>query len=128
MPLMLMDFFSNTQPDFDFQTEQRKFMADQYYPLEFGSYDKDKMHAMQYSTEDAIAGTVLIYKRADVRDSEYTVKLNGLDTTKTYSIYDIDTPENIHTKTGKELMEEGLTISLPAGEKAIFLMFNANIT
>lgn len=128
MPLMLMDFFSNTQPDFDFQTEQRKFMADQYYPLEFGSYDKDKMHAMQYSTEDAIAGTVLIYKRADVKDSEYTVKLNGLDTTKTYSIYDIDTPENIHTKTGKELMEEGLTISLPDGEKAIFLMFNANIT
>ncbi len=125
MPLMLMDFFSNTHPDFDFQTEQRQFMAGNYYPLDFGSFDKDKMLAMEYISDDALSGTALIYKRSEVNDSEYTVKFNGLIASKTYDIYDIDSPEKIYSKTGKELMSEGLTIALPDGEKAIFLMFSA---
>ena len=125
MPLMLMDFFSNTHPDFSFYKEQREFMAGNYYPLDFGSFDKDKMLAMQYSADDGLSGTVLIYKRADVNDSEYNVKLNGLVMSKTYSIYDIDTPETVHTMTGEELMTNGITIALPDGEKAIILMYNA---
>lgn len=125
MPLMLMDFFSNTHADFDFQDDQRKFMSGRYYPLDFGSYDKNKMHAMQYTTEDALSGTALIYKRSEVNASEYTVKFNGLIASETYAVYDIDSPEKVYTKTGKELMSEGLTVSLPDGEKAIFLMFNA---
>ena len=125
MPLMLMDFFSNTHPDFSFHKEQRELMAGNYYPLDFGSFDKDKMHAMQFSTEDALSGTALVYKRSEVTDSEYTVKLNGLLSQKTYSIYDTDYPEKVYTLTGEELMSEGLTISLPEGEKAVILMFSA---
>lgn len=125
MPLMLMDFFSNTHPDFDFQEDQRKFMTGNYYPLDFGSFDKDKMLAMQFTSDNALSGTALIYKRPEVNASEYTVKFNGLIASKTYDIYDIDSPEKIYSKTGKELMSEGLTISLPDGEKAIFLMFSA---
>ena len=125
MPLMLMDFFSHTHPEFSFHTEQRELMAGNYYPLDFGSFDKDKMHAMQFSTEDALKGTVLIYKRAEVTDTEYTVKLNGLVSSETYSVYDTDYPEKVYDMTGEELMNEGLTITLPEGEKAILLMFNA---
>lgn len=125
MPLMLMDFFANTHPDFSFYKEQRELMTGRYYPIDFGSFDKNKMHAMQYTTDDGLAGTALIYKRPEVTKTEYTVKLNGLVPSKTYSIYDIDTPETVYTLTGEELMNEGLTISLPDGEKAIFLMYNA---
>ena len=125
MPLMLMDFFSNTHPDFSFCKEQREMMAGRYYPLDFGSFDKDEMHAMQYSTHDGLAGTALIYKRSEVTDKEYNIKFNGLVPSKTYNVYDIDNPEKIHTVTGEELMNEGLTINLPDGEKAIFLMYNA---
>ncbi len=125
MPLMLMDFYANTHPDFSFHKEQRELMTGRYYPLDFGSFDKNKMHAMQYSTDDGLAGTALIYKRPDVAKTEYTVKLNGLAPAKTYSIYDIDTPETVYTVTGEELMNKGLSISLPDGEKAIFLMYNA---
>ena len=125
MPLMLMDFYANTHPDFSFHKEQRELMAGRYYPLDFGSFDKNKMHAMQYSTDDGLAGTALIYKRPDVAKTEYTVKLNGLAPAKTYNIYDIDTPETVYTVTGEELMNKGLSISLPDGEKAIFLMYNA---
>ena len=125
MPLMLMDFSSHTLPDFSFHNEQRELMAGSYYPLDFGSFDKDKMHAMQFSTEDALAGTALVYKRINVSDTEYTVKLNGLIPSQTYSIYDIDTPENIYTLSGEELMSKGITLNLPEGQKAIILMFSA---
>ncbi len=125
MPLMLMDFFSNTHPDFSFHKEQRELMGGKYYPLDFGSFDNDKMLAMQFSTEDALSGTALVYKRSEVKDTEYTVKLNGLVASKTYKVYDIDKPETVYTLTGEKLMNEGLTIKLPEGEKAIILMFNA---
>lgn len=125
MPLLLMDFFANTHPDFSFYGEQRELMTGNFYPLDFGSFDKDKMLAMQYSTEDALAGTALVYKRADVKDTEYTVKLNGLVASQTYSVYDIDYPERIYSLTGEVLMNEGITLKLPEGEKAIILMYNA---
>ena len=125
MPLMLMDFFAHTSPDFSFHSEQRAFMTGNYYPLDFGSFDKDKMLAMQYSSEDALGGTVLVYKRVDVKDTEYTVKLNGLVRSQTYSVYDLDYPETVYTLTGEELMSEGIMLELPEGEKAIILMYNA---
>lgn len=125
MPLMLMDFFSHTNPDFSFHHEQRELMTGKYYPLDFGSFDKNKMHAMQFSSDDALSGCALIYKRANVNDTEYTVRLNGLVTSATYEIYDIDNPGKVYTMSGEELMGDGMTIALPEGEKAIILMFNA---
>lgn len=125
MPLMLMDFYSHQHPDFSFHTEQRELMGENYYPLDFGSFDNDKMLAMEFVSDDALSGTALIYKREKVKDTEYTVKLNGLISSKTYKIYDIDNPDTIHTFTGEELMTNGLTLPLPEGAKAIILMFNA---
>ena len=125
MPLMLMDFFSHTHTDFSYYNEQRELMAGNYYPLDFGSFDNNKMLAMQFSTKDALTGTALIYKREKVTETEYTVKLNGLINDKTYNVYDIDKPDTVYTHTGEELMTEGITLPLPEGRKAIILMFNA---
>ena len=125
IPMMLMDFFSNTHPEFSFNKEQREFMTGRYYPLDFGSFDKNKMLAMQYSSDDGLSGTALIYKRAEVTASKYTVRLNGLVPEKEYSIYDIDNPDKTYIMTGEALMRVGLSISLPDGEKAIFLMYSA---
>lgn len=125
MPLMLMDFNANTHPEFGFYHEQRELMTGRYYPLEHGSFDKDKILAMQFTTDDALAGEVLIYKRSEVNDSEYTAKLNGLESSATYKIYDYDSPDKVYSLTGEKLMNEGITIPLPDGEKAIILMFSA---
>lgn len=125
MPLVLMDFYSHQHPDFNLHSEQRALMGERYYPIEFGSFDKNKMHAMQFSTADATEGTALIYKREDVHSKEYTVKLNGLIENVTYEIYDIDNPEEKKQLTGKQLMSEGYTVNLPDGKKAIILMFSA---
>ena len=125
MPLVLMDFYSHQHADFSLYKDQRALMGGNYYPLDFGSFDNDKMHAMEFITEDATAGTALIYKRANVTETEYTVKLNGLITSETYEIYDIDNPKQVHKLSGEELMNKGLTLPLPEGQKAIILMFSA---
>ncbi len=125
MPLMLMDFFSHQNPEFGYYTEQKVIMGENYYPLDFGSFDNDKMLAMQFSSSDALSGMALVYKRAEVKDTEYTVKLNGLVTEQTYNVYDTDTPETVYTLTGEELMNDGITLNLPEGSKAIILMFEA---
>ncbi len=125
MPLMLMDFFSHQHPEFAYYKEQRASMGENYYPLDFGSFDNNKMLAMQYSTEDALKGMALVYKRLEVKDTQYTVKLNGLIPEKVYSLYDFDNPEKIYEMTGEELMNNGLILDLPEGPKAIILMFNA---
>ena len=125
MPLMLMDFFSHQNEEFEYYNEQRAQMGERYYPLEFGSFDKDKMLAMQFSTEDASSGMALIYKRADVKDTEYTLFLNGLKTATEYKLYDIDNPEKVYTMEGIELINYGLTLPLPEGEKAMIIMFSA---
>lgn len=125
MPLLLMDFFSHQHPEFEFYHEQRELMAGNYYPIDFGSFDKDKIHAMQYSSRDGLCGTAFIYKRIDVSDTEYNVNLNGLVADAKYSVYDIDAPETVYSLTGEELMNKGITLKLPDGEKAIILMYNA---
>ncbi len=125
MPFVLMDFYAHLSPDFGYYKEQRELMTDNYYPLDFGSFDRDRMMAMQFSSRDAMNGTVLIYRRADVTDTEYTARLNGLVPSETYTVYDIDSPETVYSFSGKELMSDGITINLPDEEKAIILMFSA---
>ncbi|MBR2411240.1 MAG: alpha-galactosidase [Clostridia bacterium] len=123
MPLMLMDFFAHQNPEFGLYHEQRELMAGNYFPIEFGNTDKTKMHALSFNTRDGREGTALIYKRADVKREEYTVKLNGLIPGESYNIYDYDAPDTVFTFTGEELMTKGITIPLPEGEKAIILMY-----
>jgi hypothetical protein len=79
---------------------------------------------MQFSTEDASSGMALIYKRAEVTNTEYTLFLNGLNTATEYELYDIDNPDKVYTMKGVELMNYGLTLPLPEGEKAMIIMFS----
>lgn len=125
MPLVLMDFFSHQHPEYSLYLEQRALMGGNYYPLEFGSFDNDKLHAMEFISRDAKEGVALIYKRANVKDTEYTLILNGLHTATDYKLYDIDNPEKVYTMSGIDLMQNGLTIPLPEGQKAIIIMFEA---
>ena len=120
-PLMLMDFYAHTHPDFDYHHEQKELMSGNYFPLDFGNYDKNKMLSMQYMSENGADGVVLIYKRAGVNKNEYTVTLNGLYPDAEYEISDFDGILETKKYKGSELMSDGLTIPLPDGEKAIIL-------
>lgn len=121
MPLMLMDFYANYSDFFNLFHEQREIMTGNYFPLDFGSYDKNNMLSMQYMSEDGESGVIFIYKRAGVNKNEYTVTLNGLHPDAQYEISDVDGIIETKKYSGNELMSEGLTIALPDGEKAIIL-------
>ncbi|MBQ5825361.1 MAG: alpha-galactosidase [Clostridia bacterium] len=124
MPLGLETFGTVHGKHYGEYINQRSMMNEYYYPLSSGGYFSDRMLAMQYSSYDASRGMALVYKRADVKDSEYTVKLNGLVSDAVYSVYDYDSPENVFEMTGEELMSNGIKLTLPEGEKAFIIMFS----
>ncbi len=125
MPLGLETFGTVHGEHYGEYINQRKMMNGYYYPLSAGGYFADRMLAMQYSDYSAQSGMALVYKRADITDSEYTVKLNGLKSDTVYSVYDYDKPGTVYEMTGSELMTNGITLTLPEGEKAFIIMFNS---
>lgn len=124
MPLALETFGTIHSEQYGEYINQRAMMSGNYYPLTSGGYYSDRMLAMQYSDYDAASGMALVYKRADVKDSEFNVKLNGLVADAVYRVYDYDSPENVFEMTGEELMNSGVKLTLPEGEKAFIIMFN----
>lgn len=125
MPLTVETFGTIYSEYFSVYKEQRAMMSEKYYPLEWGGYDNSKILAMQYSSDDALSGTAFVYKRENVEDTEYTVRLNGLVKDAVYEVYSIDEPEKIYTMTGEKLMADGMKLSLPEGKKAFVIMFNS---
>ncbi len=125
MPLTLETFGTIHSEYFGVYKEQRKMMNENYYPLQWGGYDSEKILAMQYSSYDAEEGTAFVYKRENVQDKEYTLCLNGLISDREYEVFSVDEPERIYRMTGKKLMEEGIKLSLPEGKKAFVIMFSA---
>ncbi len=125
MPLTVETFGTIYSEYFSVYKEQRAMMSGNYYPLECGGYNDEKILAMQYSSEDALTGEAFVYKRENVKETEYTLKLNGLLSDKEYSVYSIDEPENIYTLTGEKLLNEGIKLSLPEGKKAFVIMLSA---
>ncbi len=125
MPCTVETFGTIHSPYFSEYKPQREMMCEKYYPLESGTYMKDKILAMQYSDDEAEKGYALVYKRINVNETEYTVKFNGLNPDVEYEVYDYDNPENVYTMTGEEMMCDGMKLQLPEGEKAFIIMFSA---
>ncbi len=123
MPLVLETFGTVTSEHFAKYRAQRELMSENYYPLTWGGYSKNKILAMQYSKESGALGTAFIYKRANVTDTQYVLKLNGLNPDAEYNVYNIDEAEKAVTLSGSDLMSKGLNVQLPEGEKALIFMF-----
>ena len=102
----------------------RPYMVGNYYPLTYGGVDTTKYLAMQFD-ENAEEGMALIYKRENVEENKYTLKLNGLDPNKTYVLHDYDSPEATFELTGKTLMEEGTELSINDTPKAVIIVYKA---
>lgn len=102
----------------------RPHMVGNYYPLTFGGTDTSKYHAMQFDT-DATSGMALIYKRENVSDNKYSLKLNGLDRDTVYTLYDYDKPEEVFEMTGEKLMTEGVELTINETPKAVIILYSA---
>lgn len=102
----------------------RPYMVGNYYPLTYGGMDTSKYHAMQFDT-DATEGMALIYKRENVSQNTYTLKLNGLDADKMYAVYDYDKPDTVYEMKGSQLMKDGLELTIEDTPKAVIVIYNA---
>lgn len=100
----------------------RPHMAENYYPLAYGGLDTSRFLAMQFDT-DAHSGMALIYKRENVQENTYQLVLNGLESDAVYNVYNYDTPDDVITKKGAELMSEGITVTINENPKAEIIMY-----
>lgn len=98
-----------------------KYMTENYYPLTYGGLELNKYLAMQFGTGNE--GAALIYKRENVKDNRYKLKLNGLNPDEMYELYDIDEPNKVYRLTGSQLMTDGLTITVEETPKAVVMMY-----
>jgi len=100
--------YEPTVDEFAKYKDIQNLMAENYYPLTYGGLDTDKYLAMQFGNENV--GAAMIYKRENVADGTYKLFLNGLDENADYTLTSIDNDMKAVTKTGKELMNNGLTV------------------
>ena len=59
------------------------------------------------------------------RQSGIRYELNGLDSDKTYEIYDYDKPDAKQTFTGRQLMTDGVKITINETPKAVIILYKA---
>ncbi len=101
----------------------RELMIRNYYPLDCGRLNEKKYLGMQFG--DETEGTALVYKREKVKNSEYTLKLNGLDKDTVYQVYDMDDPGTVYEKSGASLMKDGLKFTISETPKTVIIMYKA---
>ena len=72
----------------------------------------DGLEYIDADSENEIKGLVMLWKPTNEEGSEKTIKLRGLEAETMYQLTFEDRPEQNCTKTGAELMETGLTVTI----------------
>ncbi len=103
--------------------EVREMMDENYYPLTYGALDLTKYHAFQFGSETR--GNAMVYRRENVKSEQYKLMLNGLDPAKTYILTNYDDPNETYTKTGAELMDGGVTVTVTDCPKCAIYFYEA---
>lgn len=123
MPMSVTTFGHVNHENYCRYDSLRAAMTEQFYPLTGGSLAFDELLGMQYSSYDAKEGFAVLYKRQYVKEDTFTLRLNGLQEDAVYTVSDYDDPTFSVTATGAQLMEEGFSVALPAGKKAMLFPF-----
>ena len=101
---------------------QQKMLTENYYPIAAGGLDMEKFLAYQFGNEKE--GTVIIYKRENVKEDTFSFNLSGLEEDKTYVITDIDGINPDITASGEKLMTSKTVISIPDTPKCAILNYS----
>lgn len=89
-----------------------------YYPLTPYSLANDVWIGWQFQKPEEGEGVVQVFRREEAKESSTRLKLQGLDAKATYDVTNVDGGASV--KTGQELMEDGLEVSLEPRSAAIF--------
>jgi alpha-galactosidase len=94
--------------------EIQPYYLGDFYPLTPYSLSNDAWAAWQYDRPETHEGCVQAFRRPDSSFEAARFKLRGLDAVTSYVVMDLDRPNETVTLTGKELMEHGLLVNIPA--------------
>ena len=101
-------------------------MLGDYYPLTPYTRALDQWMAWQFNRPDKGDGVVQAFRRKDCAGNQITFKLQGLDPRAAYEIKDFD--GGVSTKTGNELMKDGLTVTQAQAPGAAVLTYKKSRT
>ncbi len=103
--------------------ELRPYFYEDYYPLTgLGDLTGDDVWlAYQLNKPSDNSGIVVAFRRKDNKSDELMVKLKGLDSDSTYSLYN-DNDKSVITKTGKEL-NEGVILEINEAPGSLLLKY-----
>jgi alpha-galactosidase len=97
------------------------FYYGDYFPLTAHSMAQNVWMAWQFDRADLGGGAVQAFRRADSPTASARFKLNGLLPRAQYEVENLDGGKSVHT--GRELMESGLDITLPAKPSAAVFVY-----
>jgi alpha-galactosidase len=106
----------------EFRQAEKFFLGD-FYPLARWSLAKDVWVAWQYDRPDQGEGLVQAFRREDSPYEMARFKLRGLDSTARYLVTDLDHLDRPARFTGRELLESGLPLTLPAPRSSGILIY-----
>ena len=93
-----------------------------YYPLTSYSVDQSNWLAWQYHRPESADGLVQAFRRAESPYVSATFKLRGLDPDASYRLTNLDLDGSTEL-TGRELMEDGLPLSLTARPSSAIILY-----
>ncbi len=94
-----------------------------YYPLTAFTTDRDAWLAWQFDVPETGEGMVQVFRRAESPYCGAQFRLLGLDAAARYAVTDLDHPDQNIAQTGRELMEQGLTVNITNRPCALVLTY-----
>jgi len=99
-----------------------KYFYGDFYPLTEYSLDNTVWMAWQFGLTDRSAGMVQVFRREQSPYTSALFRLHELDTDAVYVVSDLDSNER-RRLTGRELMENGLPVSMDGAPAAAILVY-----
>jgi alpha-galactosidase len=99
-----------------------EFYYGDFYPLTRYTQDNRGWIAWQFNVPERGEGAVQAFRRAESEIEQSRLKLHGLDPDATYTVTVFDSP-GVREAVGRELMSDGLAVSLNAKPSAAVILF-----
>ena len=103
-------------------TETGYFYGD-YYPLTPYNRDETQWIAWQFHRPDRGTGIVQAFRRRHCLSGSACFLLRGLDPDAKYAVTDVDAAEKTAIFTGRQLMEDGLSVETSVAPQAAILIY-----
>ena len=94
-----------------------------YYPLTRYSTDNDAWMAWQFDVPENGEGMIQVFRRAESGFYGLQLKLQGLDPAAKYALTDLDVHHKPMEFTGRQLLEQGLSVQIPDQPGAVVITY-----